>query len=85
MTVAIYATDFIREMCRMACLHGTSLLTMIVSGHELNDGAPSHPITLLCLIAEYGWIGFDGARAIADAVKHQNCRLTYINLGGELR
>ncbi len=30
-------------------------------------------------------IGVDGARAIADAVVHQKCRLTSIGLEGELR
>ena len=80
----MYATDILREMCRMARLDGTSLLLMIVSGHELNDGARSHLITPLCFIAGNG-IGVDGARAMADAVVHQNCRLTSINLGGELR
>ena len=30
-------------------------------------------------------IGDAGARAMADAVVHQNCRLTSINLGGELK
>ena len=30
-------------------------------------------------------IGDDGARAMADAVVHQNCRLTSIDLGRELR
>ena len=84
-TFAIYATDILREMCRMARLDGTSLLLMIVSGHELNDGARSHLITPLCFIAENDRIGDDGARAMADAVVHQNCRLTSIDLGGELR
>ena len=30
-------------------------------------------------------IGVDGARAMADAVVHQNCRLTSIDLDSELR
>ncbi len=30
-------------------------------------------------------IGVEGARAMADAVMHQNCRLTSIDLTSELR
>jgi hypothetical protein len=59
-------------------------LLMIVSGHELNDGARSHLITPLCLIAG-NRIGDDGALAMADAVVHQNCRLTSIYLDSELK
>jgi hypothetical protein len=70
--------------------HQNCRLTSIDVGNELRCDDWYH-VCISGLTVIVSWyasgneIGVDGARAMADAVVHQNCRLTSIDVGSELR